>query len=94
VNLDIESLCLDWVMPGSPDFDFSICFAVIEFRQILGYGKDARLTIEVDPVSRVDRKLDLAGFRAKPGDLISHGYPLPQLLCYENYLPMRLFPRG
>ena len=58
--------------------------ALIEFWEIFRDRENTWLAIEVDSVGRVDRKLDLSRFRAKPVDLISHGYPLPQLLCHEH----------
>jgi hypothetical protein len=42
------------------------------------------LAIEVDSVSRLDGKFDLARFRSKPGNLIAHSHSLPQLLGHEH----------
>ena len=58
----------------------SIRPALIEFWEIFRDRENTRLAIEVDSVSRVDGKFDLARFRSKPGNLIAHGHSLPQLL--------------
>jgi hypothetical protein len=50
----------------------SIRPALIEFWEIFRDRENTRLAIKVDSVGRVNRKFDLARFRAKPRDLISH----------------------
>src|SRR4029077_182361 len=58
---------------------------------VFGNGKDAGLSIELDPVGGIRRKLDFPGSCPKPGDHVSNGTAAPEL-CNQEFPVGRVVP--